>query len=113
MARPVVRTWVNRRTGKHTKRITAQVVHHLSLDDMANALCSAYARNTPAEELGSLPERLPITRIMEAVREQYETYGTNAVWTWSDDARDVDQETCRGWAKRVIVAALPEMAETE
>ncbi|WJV49897.1 hypothetical protein [Streptomyces flavofungini] len=112
MARSAVRTWKNRNSGKLTNRITVRVEHHLCLAEMVDALCSEYVRNVLVEELETLPERLSAKRVLEAVRAQYEYYGTNAVWTWSDDV-PLESDDCRAWAERVIIAAFPEMAKNQ
>jgi hypothetical protein len=112
MARSAVRTWTNRITGKLTNRVTIRVEHRLNLSELIDGLCSAHVRNMPSGELEQLPEQISAPRILETVRDEYEQHGTNNVWTWSESTGE-DEEECREWAQRLIVAAFPEMGENQ
>lgn len=111
MPRSIVRTWRDRITGKLTNRITIRVEHRLNLQEMVDGLCSALVRNVPVDEL-TYPEMRSAALILEDIRHEYETRGTDAVWTWSEmTCADVDE--CQAWARRLIIGAFPDMVENE
>lgn len=105
-----VTTWVNRTSGKETNRVTVRIEHRMALSDMVNGLCSEHARNF-IEGDDELPESLSAAKIIDTVRDQYEYWGTNAVWTWVDELGYDESKTYTEWAERLIIAAFPEMGE--
>lgn len=101
-----IRTWINRKTGALTNRMTIRVSHDLSLSQMVDGLASAYGRSGDP-----LPAGLSASRIREEVRDEYAFYGTNAVWTWADGESEQHIEEVRAWAEAVIIKAFPDLAE--
>lgn len=78
------------------------------LSDLIDGLCSKFWRDRIEEDDDPLPEHLTALQIMEIIRDEYKIYGTNAVWTWSD-TYGVDDEAARAWARRLILAVLPDL----
>lgn len=109
---PKVTTWRNRTTGKETNRITMRREDHLCLTEMIDGLCSKYVRNR-CDDDAPLPDTLSGRAVMESVKEQYDMYGTNATWTWSDDLSSEDAQKYSDWARALILAVWPEMGENE
>lgn len=103
-----VRTWVNNLTGDRTNRITVRIEHRMSLSELETGLGSRYARHHGDGDPLELP-RLTGAQILEVVREEYELYGTNAVWTWTERKDDMIVRAVELWAEDVIVQAFPEM----
>ena len=98
-------TWVNRITGRKTNRVEVRVTHRLSLDEMADALLRHY------HDSDERPASLSAKKILDAVRESYEMYGTNAVWAWSDSYGMDEAEDLRRWARGVILRVAPELGD--
>ncbi len=80
-----------------------------TLSSLADGLCSHYIRNRVEDGTEEpLPTSLTAAKIVEIAHQEYDAYGTNAVWTWSDgNHTDIDDEQARDWAERLILAALP------
>lgn len=83
------------------------------LEDLISGLCSHYIRHRDEEEDGPLPSQLSVTALVRAAREEFMTYGTNAVWTWAEErygnARTERQEADEAWARGLILAVLPDL----
>lgn len=78
------------------------------LDDLIIGLCSHYWRDRTDDD-DPLPETLTINEIVETVKEQHTRWGTNAVWTWGDELDEQDSEEAHAWARRLILAILPDL----
>jgi hypothetical protein len=91
-----------------------RIEQRLSLSEMVNGLCSKYVRNVPLDEMDARrPARLSAAKIVEAVRDEYAYYGTNAVWTWADSLCTDDADEASAWARGVILAAFPDLGVHE
>lgn len=101
-----IRTWVNRKTGVLTNRMTIRISHDLSLSEMVDGLASSYGRSGEP-----LPIGLSASKIRDGVRDEYAYYGTNAVWTWADGESEWRVEEVRAWAEAEIIRAFPGLAE--
>lgn len=98
-------------TGQPTAWVETRTKWEFDLNDLINGLCSHYRRHCDEDEDPDLPEPgdLAATAVLRYVRQEYVLYGTNAVWTWSEEedlTPDEDTEA-RAWARSVILAVLP------
>ena len=70
-------------------------------------------RDRDEEEDGPLPEYLSVTALVRTAREEFMTYGTNAVWTWAEEQYGMDsggrQQIDEAWARGLILAVLPDL----
>jgi hypothetical protein len=98
-------TWINKKTGVLTKRLTIRVEHRLDLHSMSTALVQGWLSTDSFE---SFPETMSAKAILEMVREAYEVYGTNAVWTWADEYGYDEVQAMQERASLVILAAFPD-----
>lgn len=79
------------------------------LDDLINGLCSKYWRHRYPDD-DPLPDHLTIDEIVDVTKEQYEHYGTNAVWTWTEEGLDEEgSKEAHAWARRLILTVLPDI----
>jgi hypothetical protein len=88
--------------------IQTSVTHQWELHDLVDGLCSHYIRYHVEEHDGPLPESLTAAQIVKITKEECGTYGTSAVWTWSE-GYNVDSEAARAWARGVILRVFPEL----
>lgn len=78
------------------------------LSALVTGLCSQYWRNRTDED-EPLPDHLSLDEIIDIVKEQYEHYGTNAVWTWGDEVHWEEVQEADAWARRLVLAVLPDI----
>lgn len=98
--------------GRPVRWVETAPVLQLSLTDLINGLCSHYWRNW-CEGDEEPPTRMGERQILKTVREEYLLYGTNAVWTWSEENSNVNDTEARNWARRVITAVFPDFENEE
>lgn len=87
-------------------RITLQ----LELHELIDGLCSKYVRNRVDWD-DPFPLSMSADEIVSIVKEEYAHYGINAVWTWSEQTGQ-NEEEAREWAKSLILSAFPELEVT-
>lgn len=96
--------------GRPVRWIESSRKRELKIEDLIDGLCSHYIRNRVDDEPEPLPDTLTLSSILRTVHTEFDYYGTNAVWTWSD-GRLSDEEAfaAREWARGLILAVLPEL----
>ncbi len=87
--------------------VQPHTVWRWDLDDLVNGLCSHFFRNRYEGDGVEVPEHMTLLKILEIVRGEYESYGENAVWTWSDGISAEQDTSSREWARGVILRVLP------
>ncbi len=88
--------------------IEPRIAYQWEIHDLVDGLCSEYFRNRTDDD-DPLPEHLTYDEIIDTVKEQYKEHGTNNVWTWSDGGDFDENEKARAWARRLILAVLPDL----
>lgn len=108
VTKPVVYAYVHKETGVVTPRLHLRIDHVLDLGQVIDGLCSRYWTNySDGREVP--PETLTATEILDAVRNEYASYGLSNVWSWCDG---VDYEVkAREWATERIREAIPDLME--
>lgn len=95
--------------GRPTRWIETTTRWEFNLEELIDGLCSHHHRNRTDDD-DPLPEKLTLHAILRTVREQYKEHGTANTWTWSDsDYNTADHEEARAWARRLILAVLPDL----
>lgn len=93
--------------GEQVRWVEPHIVLQLELHELIDGLCSAYVRNRVDGD-GPLPLSMSADKILRTVKEEYERYGFNAVWTWGEQTSQ-DEEAARRWAESLILFAFPEL----
>lgn len=106
MAKPAVYEYEHKKTGAITPRLHLRIDHRLDLGQVIDGLCSRYWTNySDGREIP--PVSLTADEILEAVRNEYASYGLSNVWSWCDGVDYEDK--ARTWAIELIGEAIPEL----
>lgn len=88
--------------------IEPRTTWQFELQDLVYGLGSHYWRDR-CEGDEPPPEELSASGVIAIVKQEYERYGTNAVWTWTDHLEEGEYEKAEAWARAVILRVLHEL----
>lgn len=99
--------------GRPSRWVEPRTRWQFDLADMVDGLCSHYVRHwTPGDD--PWPESLPLARIVEVVKEEFEQRGRDTVWTWCEQVAytHCTPDEARRWARGLVLARLPALDPT-